>query len=268
MDQRIQQLSGFLYSAFIRPIEGDIAGASRLVIVQQNDLTSLPLHALRKWPAGSQSPYVAEQFLVSYLPSASALMLNGVPMLPEHDIVALGHAGATSWDVEYELRDIRAFYKDARFYFNQDATLAALQKEHGDVLHLAAEFHFDGRIDQNSYFVLSDGKSLETTRRILLGDVCTLQPFSTTIVSDLGERRTGIHKIQPTMFLLNGSASVIVSPYPPLRKTKKYFGEIFYTSLLGGNTSQQAFRQTQIAMIKNPDYASPHVWAPFFLWGK
>jgi CHAT domain-containing protein len=180
----------------------------------------------------------------------------------------MGHPGGTSWDVEYELRDIRAFYKDVRFYFNQDATLAALQKEHGDVLHLASEFHFSGRVDENSYVVLSDGKSFNTTRRVPAGELFSLPSFSATIISDLGERSTGIHRVQPMIFLLNGSTSVIVSSYPPLRKTKKFFGEIFYTSLLGGSNSAQAFRQTQIAMIKSPEYSSPHIWAPFFVWGK
>jgi hypothetical protein len=61
---------------------------------------------------------------------------------------------------------------------------------------------------------------------------------------------------------------VIGNGFTPSRKTKKFFGEVFYTALLGGNSVQSAYRKVQMEMIKNPDYAPQFVWAPFFLWGK
>ena len=307
MDHRIQELTTILYSAFIRPIERDIAGASKLLVVLQPEFATLPLHVLRRAQSRG-NPYVAEQYMVSYLPTGFALMLKPAP--PRHvvspgsrspiaamsggrasnrfseaspgrrmsdqpedepeapEIIGIGHAGGTLWDVEYELRDIRAFYKDARLHFNQQATLASIQREHGDLLHLAAEFQYNDREPGNSYLVLSDGKAFNTTTQILWGGLFSLPAFSTMIISDLGERQSSIQPCLPYIFLANGCAAVITQAYTPLRKTKKYFGEIFYTALLSGSSSQRAMKQVQVEMIRNPDYSAPHLWAPFFLWGK
>jgi CHAT domain-containing protein len=169
--------------------------------------------------------------------------------------------------VEYELRDIQAFYKDTRLYFNQHATLSVLQKERANVLHLAAEFRFSDHEPRNSFLVLSDGKSYNTVTQVPLGDLFSTSPFSTTIVSNLADR-SAFHPAQPLVFLVNGSSVIIVNAFPALRKAKKFFGEIFYTTLLAGNASDSAFRRAQLEMISNPEYASPHCWAPFFLWGK
>ncbi|MCZ6775500.1 MAG: CHAT domain-containing protein, partial [Ignavibacteria bacterium] len=268
MDHRLAELSVSLYAAFIRPVERSIRDAMKLIAISQKEMSSLPLHTLRRRFSRFNNPYLIERYPVSYLPSASALALDSVSIPAGHDIVALGHPGTTSWDVEYELRDIRAFFKDARLHFNREATLGTLQKERGEVLHLAAEFQFDERRPGNSYVMLSDGKFINTTEEVQWGNLLSLPPFPTVIVSELQDQRSNILAAKPFMFLMNGSSSVILNAYPPLRKTKKFFGEIFYTSLLAGRTPQAAFRQSQLDMINNPEYSSPHHWAPFFLWGK
>ncbi|HCV42932.1 MAG TPA: hypothetical protein DGH68_05575, partial [Bacteroidetes bacterium] len=66
----------------------------------------------------------------------------------------------------------------------------------------------------------------------------------------------------------NGSSSVIVNNYPSSRKAKKMFGEIFYTTLLAGRTTEDAYRQALLDMIKNKEYAAVYVWSPFSLWGR
>jgi len=215
---------------------------------------------------------------VSYLPAASALRLSGgsakrVQLQSQGGsglggVVAVGHAGGTTWDVEYELRDIRAFYKDARLFFNQQATLETLQKERGGLLHLAAAFSFGERAQGNAYVLLSDGKGINSTRRILLGELCTLPAVATVIVSDLGKAGPRVEQVQVLPFLMNGSETVIVNGFATTRKAKKYFGEMFYTARLAGQTSQAAFRQAQLAMIKNPEYSSPFLWGGFFQWGQ
>ena len=226
----------------------------------------------------SASPYVIERSSVSYLPAASALRLSGssarrIRLQSQGGsgpggIVAVGHPGGTTWDVEYELRDIRAFYKDARLFFSQQATLETLRKEQGALLHLAAVFSFGEQAQGNAYVLLSDGKGINSTRRILLGELCTLPPAATVIISDLGKAGPRVEPVQALLFLMNGSETVIVNGFATTRKAKKYFGEMFYTARLAGQTSQAAFRQAQLAMIKNPEYSSPFHWGGFFLWGQ
>jgi hypothetical protein len=187
---------------------------------------------------------------------------------PVRDVVGVGFPGMSSWDVEYELRDIRAFYKDARLYFSQQATLEMLEKEHADVLHITGEFKCAPSNPSNSVVVLSDGKSLTTSRKIPLGELLALPAFPSVIVSNISSGPNRIDRTVPYIFIANGGSAVIVNAVTPLRKTKKFFGEAFYTALLGGSSSQGAFRKVQLEMIKNPEYASPSFWAPFFLWGR
>ena len=65
---------------------------------------------------------------------------------------------------------------------------------------------------------------------------------------------------------MNGSADVIINSYVPLRKTKKYFNELFYTGVIAGKTVEEAYRNVLLEMIKDKEYAAPYTWAPFFLW--
>ncbi|MBI4534979.1 MAG: CHAT domain-containing protein [Ignavibacteriae bacterium] len=266
LDRRLKELNSLLYGIFIRPMERNTAGLSKLIVVLPAELSALPLHALRSesWRAGG---YLIEQHMVSYLPTARSLSLKSVRTASPPDIIAIGNPGGTEWDVEYELRDIRAFYKDARLYFDQKASLTTLQTERGDVLHCAAAFHFNERAPANSYLVLSDEKSIDTRTELRWGELFSIPPFSTVIISNLAGE-SAMHPAQPMIFLTNGSADVILTAYPPARKTKKFFGEVFYTTLLSGGSTQNAYREALLRMIKEPEYSSPHHWASLFHWGK
>lgn len=266
IDQRLREVNGFVYDAFLRPIEGLIAGYANLVVVLPRELPALPLHALTRGGAKGGG-YVAEQHTVSYLPTAGALLLPHPQQTPVKEVVGVGYPGGSGWDVEYELRDIRAFYKDMRLYFDQNACLATLQKERGDVLHLAARFSFNDDRPGNSFLLLSDGKSAAPPRRVPAGELLSLPPWPTVVVSDLDSQRLGINPAEPYLFLTNGTQQVIFTSHVPSRKEKKLFGELLYTSLLGGASVRNAYHQAQMDMIKNPAFAGPHQWGWFILWG-
>jgi tetratricopeptide (TPR) repeat protein len=264
--RRTRELSGLLNEIFVRPIENDIAGVPTLYVILPDNMPLIPLHTLRR--NSTQGTYLAEKVLVHYLPAADALGLPAAPAAAVHDVVALGHPGSSDWDVEYELRDIRAFYKDTRLYFGPQATLATLQGEHADLVHIAAEFRWDDHAPENSCVVLPDSRSPEMVRCILLEEILGLPAFPTVVLSNLSPGYSAIHPAEPYLFLANGGRTVIMDGYPPQRKTKKYFGEVFYTALLSGMVPCDAFHQVQIEMIRNPEYQSMHTWGAFFLWGK
>ena len=267
IESRLRELNSPLYEAFIRPIEGAIAGVPDLTVVLPREVSALPLHALAR-PMQRTGGFVAEQHAVSYLPSASAVLLRRARTGAVKEVVGVGCPGGTSWDVEYELRDIRAFYKDVRLYFDQQASLATLQKENEDLLHLAVRFQFNDPRPGNSFFILSDGESAESIKHIPLGELLSLPPVPAVIVSDLDEHRLGIRPSEPYLFLANGTQEVVFTSTVPSRRAKKFFGEIFYTALLAGSDVRGAYRKAQLEMIRTADYAAAFTWAPFFLWGR
>ncbi len=266
-DPRALELLRLMYEAFVRPVEPEIRSIEKLLVVLPPELPAVPVHALRRNSARG-TPYIAEQVLVSYLPSAALAEPVKTPLSTVRDVVGIGYPGMTSWDVEYELRDIRAFYKEARLFFGPQATLATLRREHGDVMHLAVEVRYNDATPWTAALILSDGKSLTSRAMVPLGE-CTAFPASpAVIVSNLSAGQASAHTVLAPLLLTNGSGSVIMNAYTPSRKAKKIFGEAFYTSLLGGANAQNAFRKVQLEMIRNPEFSSPLVWGTFFLWGR
>lgn len=264
-DQRTLELSRGLYDALLRPVERDMAGVKKLIVILPRDLASLPIHALRK-SALPADPYLAERFTVSYLPSMSTLLLPQTSPRNVTEVAALGCPGETSWDVEYELRDIRSFYKDVRLHFGAEATIGTLRAEHADVLHLAVELVLDDRRPGNGHVLLSDGKSAVTYARTSLGDLLSLKPFGVVALSNLSDGHTQIHPAEPYVFLAGGNSTVVLNSYVPTRGAKKTFWAGFYAGLQSGVGADAAYRKAQLEMIKDPRFAAPHLWAPFFLW--
>ena len=265
LEGRIEALSSTLFSAYVRPVESALSGCPKVIAVIAGDLPSIPLHALRR---SSGSPYVIERYLVTYLPSVRALFMNSSPPSRVQQVVGVGHPGSTDWDVEYELRDIRAFYKDAKLFFGQQASLSTLQTESGDLLHLAADFRFNVRFPVQSSVTLSDGTTLTGVRRVALGELFSLAPFPTVVVSDLAPDQRSIPSPVPCIFLANKAAAVILSPYAPSRKVKKVFGETFYTALQQGDAAPAAYWRSQLEMMKKPEASSAADWGSYFLWGR
>jgi tetratricopeptide (TPR) repeat protein len=260
----LQELSRSLYESMILPMEPALRGVSQLRVILPSEMSSLPLHALQR--RGGQ--FLAERMLVSYLPTARWALQPPAKTPSVAAVVGLGHAGSTSWDVEYELRDIRAFYKDAQLFFGKQATLSMLQGTHADVLHLALEVEMSHQAPGTSYLLLSDGQSAASTSRIPAGRILSWAPAGTVVLSNLAASMAPVHGALPSLFFVNGTPLVMTNGIPAARKAKKVFGEMYYTGLASGLPGPAAFRRAQQEMIRDKRYAAPQFWAPFMLWGR
>lgn len=262
LDSRIRELSSRLYGIFLRPLESRIAEGSQVLVMMPADFPVLPLHALQK--GGEGMPYAIEQYAFRYLSDTGVLSVKGAQPGRLREIVAFGNQGNTSWDVEYELRDIRAYAEESRMYFNREATVEVLQKEQGDVFQCAFEVRYDERRPSNSFFVLSEGAGYGTVRYPRMSEFFLAGNFPTFIISNLSS--VGLTPVVPRIFRMNGGTNVIVTSYVPLRRTKKYFNELFYTGVIAGKSVEEAYRNVLLEMIKEKEYKAPYLWAPFFLW--
>lgn len=266
-DTRLLEQARVLREWFVRPLEAELRTVSRVTVLASPDFPFFPVQTLRLRSA-LPSPYLADERLVTHLPIAAALLLPEVAPGKVADVVALGYPGKSSWDVEYELRDIRAFYKEARMYFGEQASIMTLERERADLVHVAAEIRIYEEFPANSCLVLSEGKAPGLHASILLGRLFSLPPSPTLVFSNLKPGITPLHAAVPYILLSNGSGAVLLNGVVPPRKAKKYFSEVFYTSLQGGMTSAEAFHRVQREMIRNVEYSSPYVWGTLFLWGK
>jgi len=237
-----------------------------LLIIPPSRLPAFSLAGLRRG-GGPGAPTLGERFPVSYLPTARFLLTRNAPSAPVRTVTGLGVRGSTTWDVEYELRDIHAFYRDARLLFGREATLASLRAVRSDLLHLSMEVQFKVQRPLNGACILGDGVSDDGTAAAPLGAVFGLPPVPAVVLFNLSNRQPATDRALAAAFLSNGSTSVILGAAPLTRKAKKVFGEGFYTALQSGEHVPAALRTAQNAMARSREFSSAHFWAPLMLWG-
>lgn len=260
---RLNDLSHLLYDVLIDPLLPFFDGISKLYVVLPEDFGWLPIHTLK-----SATGSLIERIPVHYLPTATVLFFSPQPEKYSTNIVGFGHPGKTNWDVEYELVDIRSFYEKAEMLFNDSATLDKLLTTRCDVLHIAAEFSLSTKIPENSVMVISDGQQPPASREIPMGELFIVQPPQALIFSNISETPGGMWRYAPLAFLANGSQTVIATMWQGERKTKKYFGEVFYTTLQSGMFINQAYYQAMVALAKGGEYSQVQRWGLYYLFGR
>ena len=74
------------------------------------------------------SPWLIERFPVR-VPVVAPIPFSRCNVLLQCrvSVTCLGFAGRSGWDVEYELRDVRFFFKDARMLLGREATFDTLR---------------------------------------------------------------------------------------------------------------------------------------------
>jgi len=265
-DLHMQDLTRSLYEALVLPVESALKPGARLLIVLPSRMPAFSLAGLRR--GGSPgTPALVERFALGYLPSLRFLQMPKQASPPARVIVALGTRGSTRWDVEYELRDINAFYRDARMLFGREATLASLRSIRADLLHLAVEIRFSSRRPLTGAFMLGDSLAIDGTTQVPLGALFSLPPTPSVIVSNLSSRLPTADRVLAAAFLANGSSSVVMNAAPLTRKAKKVFGESFYTALQAGSSVPAAVRSAQGVMVRSRELSAPQFWAPIMVWG-
>lgn len=262
VDRSIREIGAELYSAFFRPIEMNVPPGTRLVIVLPFDFPALPLHALQG--GGTQGRFAIEQYPMRYLSDVDALALKGERMNTTPQVVTFGNQGKTEWDVEYELRSVRGFFKNVHQYFGGAASIESLQKETGDLLHIACDIHYREVRPGNSYVVLADAKPYTTARYVRFGELFGIGRFSTVVVSNLNDDM--LPASVPRIFRMIGASDVIMNSGVPTRKVKNAFNELLYLGLQGGGSVEDAYRNALLSLRNNTEFQSPSAWGWFFLW--
>jgi tetratricopeptide (TPR) repeat protein len=260
---RINELASVLGNFLIEPVLPALRGITKLYVVPPREFSWLPFHTLRAGGA-----VLIDRFSVSYLPSAAVLFWAGARQEPVTSIIGIGHPGRTNWDVEYELKDIRGFYEKARMLFYSSARLSELDTAAYQVLHFAAEFGLDTGIPDNSALNLSDGKTPFGFRGVSLGEVFGVRPPQALIFSNITPEPGQFSRYAPLAFLANGTPVVIATMWQGERKAKKYFGEIFYTSLQAGTTAAEAYQNAIVALGKKSEFAPLYRRGLYYQFGR
>jgi CHAT domain-containing protein/tetratricopeptide (TPR) repeat protein len=269
-----------LYGLLISPIEqaGWLKGITRLWVVPHEALWYLPFTALPS-PAGAGLRFLIEDYVVAYLPAASALLYGARSRDPEGSLLALAPARSHLQYAQDEAHAVSAFYTDHSLVLTGvGATEGALKRQASDyrIIHLATHGFFD---KVNPIFsgvelepdTTEDGRLEvhEILRLRLKARLVTLSACETALGSGYfsqfpaGDDFVGLTRA----FLSAGSSAVLASLWQVNDRSTLELMRGFYRDL-GKSGEAPALRNAQLAMLGlGGRYAHPYYWAPFVLVG-
>lgn len=286
--------SARLYDALVRPLDGALQGASRLVIVPDGTLSFVPFEALLR-TEGEHRERLVERFEVSYAPSAGVwLALRSEATAPAgRRVLAVGDPAqadaprgqdparapsvASLPASALEAEDVaRAFPAQARSLrvgaaATVDGIEAAAQApgERFRVLHFACHGVIDPSRSRGTGLLLAQGEVLDVDRLARWHVPADLAVLS-ACESGRGKlaRGEGVFGL-PRAFFLAGVPRVVVSQWVVYDRTTRPFMKRFYDGYVGGGLSAAAALRSakRAALAEGGAAAHPSAWAAFVLWG-
>ncbi len=253
----------WIYNTFLQPVLARTGAIQHAVIVLPTGMHDLPLHALRN--PQRRNEFIASNIRFSYLPSATVLTFQLQPPRHVSNIAAFGNPGGNDWDIDYEIRDIRGIFNNARLYLESNATLERLKEERGDILHLVSEFFYQPHFPEHSHFSLTRSGSI-AVRNFELKHLTGLHPFSNVVLYNSGDVIEGLSIVHPYLLYLNGSRSIVVNHWKREARPAKWFNENIYSNLSIEYSFIEAYHEAQKTLISTPKYSHPHFWGSFFLY--
>lgn len=216
--------------------------------------------------------YLAERFVISYAPSATALALCQQRTLPHSgNALVVGVADELIPAAALEAECVAQVLGNAEVLLNEHATLAAL-REHStgcDTVHLACHGLFRAGNPMFSSLKLHDGwlLALDAMQLDLRGALVTLSACESGRSQTLsGDEIVGLMRA----FLGAGVSSLVVSLWIVQDETTAEFMRTWYNILREGREKgigrAESLRAAQLAL--KAQYAHPYYWAPFMIVGQ
>jgi len=282
-----------LYELLIAPIENYLQGATHLVIVPSDVLFLLPFEALVNCPGCEERDLYGGKFLIERCPISYASSLTSLELSlrdtrrkEARSILAVGNPlGYSPWS-EREVKYIAALFPKRTVLIGADATPEAinhlLKVRSYDIVHLAAGWlSLDTQAPLLSGIRLLPGEDEDGILRIDellgLGISIDLLTFSTGLiiklpvestVGDNGESSAGeAFRVLTDALLASGVASAVIPLGNMNDCSTKYLMGVMYQELMQGITKDEALREAQLSLLREPDYSHPYFWTHFVLYG-
>jgi CHAT domain-containing protein len=259
-----------LYSTLIAPLKNYLT-TSDLAIMPHGVLHYLPFAALT-----DGQRYLADDYVLSVLPSASALPFiqanTGRPAAPP---LILGNPDGTLRFAEREAQAVAALYGVTPLLGNAGTEQALrTQVRRAGILYLAVHGRYDPVVPLASLLALAPGAEQrpDMDGRLEAGEVYSLDLKKADLVvlsacqTSLGEVSDGDEVVGLTRaFFFAGTPTVVSSLWNVDDEATGLLMERFYTHLRAGMGKAAALRQAQLEV--RAQYPAPYYWAGFVLAG-
>jgi len=259
-----------LYDALLAPLVPHIRYPN-LVIVPHDVLHYLPFAALWNVQSGR---YLIQDYTLTYAPSASALKFIQAKRTPnEGRLLALGNPDGSLPAAEGEARAVAGLYGVAPLVGAQ-ATESQVRTSGGqvDILHLTAHGVYDPLNPLFSRIELAAGAGQDGRLEVhevyglqLVGvNLVTLSACETALAAkSAGDEIVGLTRA----FLYAGAPAVVTTLWPIDDAASAALMTAFYRHLRDGDTTAEALRAAQVAVLEREKWRTPYYWAAFGLTG-
>jgi len=275
-DQQRLRLSQQLYDWLIRPAEAELTThqIKTLVFVLDGKLRSLPLSALY-----DGQRYLIERYSVAITPGLK--LLGPQKPLPKDKLgvlvgaLAEARQGFPALPGVISESNAIASKLSSKLLLNQTFTQVELQRQlRRDVsplVHLATHGQFSSNLDKTFILTWDDRLTIERVRELLKSRSETNpQPIELLILSACetaeGDDRAALGLAG--LAVRSGARSTLASLWAVNDLSTAELMIKFYQSLTEeGMSKAEALRQSQLEILKTPQYRHPYYWAPFVLVG-
>jgi tetratricopeptide (TPR) repeat protein len=262
---RFALLSTRLYDLLLKPAE-DLFERN-LIIVPTGVFEGLPFHAIERQDKDGNVRYVIETSGVDYLPSLSALRYRVQFPLRVQKVVAFGNPTGKDWSVDYELRDLRSFFRETKVMIGLETTWDNVRSTSADVLQLSTEFVGQSRIHPLGELVLSNGLTVEGSVRVRFEKLSEMSGIPVVMLSNQRGQGTELRTLHAALLRMNGTSDVFFNAWYADRRPAKFFSEYFYTHLANGLAPGDAYRQALLSLIRSREVSHQRAWGQFFHFG-
>jgi CHAT domain-containing protein len=262
---RFARLSTQLYDILLRPV--DDLFEQNLIVVAHHEIDGFPFHAIERQDLKGNVKYAVELTSIDYVPSLTSLRYRTASTSRMQDIVAFGNPTGKNWSVDYELRDIRSFFKGARVMVGLETSWDNLKSIKADILQISTEFSQRSTEYPLGKFILSNGLIVEQSTAIPFEKLTELEAIPVIALSNYYGQSIGLSAEHALLLRLNGTPDVFFNAWSADRKAAKFFSEYFFTHLANGLAPGDAYRQALLNLIRIREVSHPRSWGQFFHFG-
>ncbi len=262
---RFAVLSTQLYEYLFRPV--DDLFEQNLLIVADDNFNNFPFHAIERQDKKGNVKYLIELMNVDYIPTLASLRYIRASTTRLNQIVAFGNPTGKNWAVDYELRDIRSFFKKASVMVGLESSWNNLKSIRADLLQLSTEFGVSTTDHPLGYIVLSDGLIVEQSTNVPFEKITELDAIPVILLSNNYGHDASISFEHAYLLHLNGTSDVFYNAWIADRKAAKFFSEFFFTHLSNRLAPGDAYRQALLNLIRIREVNHPRSWGQFFHFG-
>jgi CHAT domain-containing protein len=262
---RFAKLSTQLYDILLRPV--DDLFEQNLIIVANHEMEGFPFHAIERQDEKGNVKYVIELTTIDYVPSLSSLRYRTLSNTRIQDIVAFGNPSGKNWSVDYELRDIRSFFKSAKVLVGLETSWDNLKSVKADILEISTDFSQRNAEFPLGNFVLSNGLMVEQVTTVPFEKLTELEAIPVIALSNHYGQGIGLSGEHALLLRLNGTSDIFFNAWSADRKAAKFFSEYFFTHLANGLAPGDAYRQALLNLIRTREVNHPRSWGQFFHYG-